>query len=683
MKKNLYIILGIILFAVIVERLFANVAFFQNLELLSYDIRSQLISDSSLLGKKFNDADKDIVIVAIDNYSKKKLMQTPREDLGPWPWKRDVWCEIVDFIEKGEPTAIMFDMVFEGLNENSWADRKFAQTLRNYDNIILGTYLDNPKVKENTFTKKIQIEKNDYLPTAYPLNVIIDDKKLDNAITYYTNAPVHDIYTEYNTIGVVNKILDSDNNVRRVQPLFKLVKDGEVYYMPSLAFAGFIKYMGEEEEIIVRDNRIFYKGRIIPINNQGIVNINKHKISHNYSYIPISKILLNKGRKKDLQSDFFKNKLVIIGKTAASGKVDLSSIIDPSYTSPEANAIALDNFMNDSIAGDKTSRNFVKEMPKSMQVLITIIACVIVGFLGWHSKSAFIGCLNGVLTIIVYIFFSFWLFVNPSSRVWVPIVVPIYYLMVTSGVVLAFRFYREINRKILLMDAFGKFVSPKVLSTAIKDPGNMSLKSTRKCITVLFCDIKDFSNICEKYEPEKLIANLNELFKEIVNIIFENNGTVDKFIGDCIMAYWGDLNPSENDAYLAVKTALEIKKRINELKISNAKEGKIIFDVKIGINTGEAILGLAGTDKIMSYTALGDAVNIASRLESSCTSVNKDILISKSTKDAAKDKIITLDVGKISVKGKEEAIEVFEPIGLTDVVMKEQAELLEKSNEQP
>lgn len=134
------------------------------------------------------------------------------------------------------------------------------------------------------------------------------------------------------------------------------------------------------------------------------------------------------------------------------------------------------------------------------------------------------------------------------------------------------------------------------------------------------------------------------------------------------MAYWGDFSDSEDDEFMAVKTALEIKKRINELKIENAKEGKIIFDVKIGINTGEAILGLAGTDKIMSYTAMGDAVNVASRLESSCTLLDKDILISKSTYEATKDKIVVLGQWTISIKGKEEQIEVYEPIGLVEKV---------------
>lgn len=658
MKKNVLVILGIILFFVLLGHFLSKSYFFKHLELLSYDLRSQMNTDNSFFGKKFKHADNNIVILAIDDYSVNELSKTHS-------WEKDVWKNVVEFIEKGKPKAIMFDMVFEKLKDKPWYDQSFADTLIKYDNTILGTYLDNP-TEEDNFAKKIDLVENEFIPTARSLNVTIDDKKLEDAITYKMNAPVPSLYTQNNIMGVVNSVLDDDSVVRKDQPLYKLVKDGKTYYMPSLAFAGFLKAMGDEGKITVKKNKIYYKDRVIPLDNEGVVNISWHKMGRSYSYIPIAKILLNKGTKEDIQPEYFKDKFVIIGKPATGKNVDLSSIIDVSFAGPEANAVALDNFLNDTNPKNKTSKGFVSEISKPVQYLIIAFTCLIVALVGLIPRSAFIGFLNGFLSIIAYISFSFWLFVNPSSRVWLPVVEPLYYLTVTSGVVFAYRFYGEMTRKASMMNVFGKFVSPKVLATILKDPDKMVLKNTKKNITILFCDVKDFSSISEHHSPEKLIANLNELFKEIVNIIFENNGTVDKFIGDCIMAYWGDLAQSDDDAYFAVKTALEIKRRINELKIINAQQDKIIFDVKIGINTGEAVLGLAGTDKIMSYTAMGDAVNVASRLETSCTTYKKDILISKSTYEASKDKITVLDVGKISVKGKEEQIEVYEPIGLTE-----------------
>lgn len=649
----------------IIGHILSGTFLFKHLELLSYDMRAKLDTDNSILGKNLNHADKDIVVVAIDNASLKELLSHPHT------WEKDVWKDVLSFIESGQPKAVLFDMVFEKTQDLPWYDITFAHTLRKYDNTILGTSLDNPLGKDNTFTKNIDLGDNDYIPTSTPLDVTIDSKKLDDAITYTTNAPVNDEYTQHNNMGVVNSVLDADYFVRKNQPIFKLVKNDRIYYMPSLAFAGFLKYMGEGGKIVVKNNKILYKGRVIPIDNQGIVNLNWHKMNRGYSYIPISKILLNKGRSSDIKPEFFKDKMVIIGKTATGREVSLN-LINSSYLGPEANAVALDNFINDSIPNNKKSRKFISEVPKPLQILITAAACILVGFLVMVSKSAFIGCINALLSIFAYVFFCFWLFANPTSRVWLPIVVPIYYLTLTSGIVSAFKFYKETNKKNNIMNIFGKFVSPKVLAKVLKNPKDMELKNTRKHLTVLFCDVKDFSAMSEKYNPEKLIDNLNELFKEVVNIVFENNGTVDKFIGDCIMAYWGgDPMTSQDEAFLAVKTALEIKKRVSELKIENAKEGKIIFDVKIGINTGEALLGLVGTEKIMSYTAMGDTVNVAARLENACSKLNKDVLISKTTYSEAKDKIITLEVGDISVKGKNDKIKVYEPIGLAEGVVVE------------
>lgn len=650
MKKNVLVILGIVIFTILLGNWLSNTYFFKHLELLSYDLRSRYNAKI---------ADKDIVILAIDNESLQELTSQPKG------WEKDVWKRVVQFVEKGQPKALMFNMVFEKLEDPPFYRRSFAETIKPYPDIVLGTYVDKPLGIENNFSKKLDINENDNIPTYSPLDVTIDDKKLDKAITYTESAPIDNFYIKYNTVGVLNSVLDDDSVVRKNQPIFKVVKDGKTYYMPSLAFAGFLKYMGEGGKIIIKNHKIFYKNRVIPIDENGVVNISWHSMGRSYAYIPISKILLNKGKKNEIKPEFFKNKLVIIGKTFTGKEVDLSSLIDSSYTMPEANAVALDNFINDSNPQNKSARKFIHEIPKPIQYAIIAITCLIVALLGLLPKSAFLGFLNGFMLIILYVTFSFWMFINPASRIWLPLVEPLYYLTVTAGVVFAFRFYNEMTKKASIMNVFGKFVSPKVLATVMKDPSQFVLKNSKKHLTILFCDVKGFTSLSEKYDAEKLVTNLNELFKEIVNIIFENEGTVDKFIGDCVMAYWGDMTSSEENEFLAVKTALEIKQKVDELKIKNAAEDKIVFDVKIGINTGEAILGLAGTDKIMSYTAMGDAVNVAARLETACSQYEKNILISKATYERVKDKIEALSIGKISIKGKDEQIEVYEPIKMS------------------
>ncbi|MDD3437180.1 MAG: adenylate/guanylate cyclase domain-containing protein [Candidatus Gastranaerophilales bacterium] len=667
MKNKKLLILGIVLFIVIFERILSATLFFKQLELITYDIRAKIATDFGPFNKKFRHADENIVIVAVDDYSRKEIAKYPdlNAELGSFPWRRNVWAGVVNFIEKGEPKIVLFDLIFNDLNENTWNDRIFAQELRKYDNMVLATSLNDPKYLVDRLKKDSIIVNSDYSPTPRPLNVKIDNKRLDDLITYYSHAPVHNFYTEHNTMGVVNKIMDADSTIRTSQPVFKLIKNDEVYYLPSLAFAGFLKYMGEEGEIAIENDQIFYKDRLIPIDENGQVNISWHGTGKNYTFIPVSKILLSEENEEYIKSDYFKDKIVIIGRTEAGTDIHSSSV-NPSYAGPEANATTIDNFINDSCFNCEGVRKFVTKLSKINAFLLTVLCCIFVVLIGLISKNALVCFLNTVGFIILYLLISIWVFADPAIRVWTPVVVPVYYLIMTGMIVFAYRFQQELAKRATIMNMFGKFVSPKVLSTLLKKQDDLVLKSTKKRITVMFCDIKNFTTLSEKCNPEQLVDNLNELFNEIVNIVFENNGTVDKFIGDCIMAYWGDPIASEDDAYMAVKTALEIKKKVNELKIENAKENKIIFDVKIGINTGEALLGLSGSNKIMSYTAMGDAVNVASRLEANCSKLNKDVLISKSTYKDAQSKIIVLDAGKISVKGREEQIEIYEPIGLIE-----------------
>lgn len=714
MKKNILIILGIILFIVIFERLISLTSFFNKLELMTYDIRAKIAVDSGPFGKKFKHADKNIVIVAIDDYSRKEIAQHPvlDENLGSFPWHRSVWGGVLDYIEQGQPKTVLFDFIFNGLNENSLNDRKFSRVLRKYDNVVLATSLNDPKFlvykKQQIFLDKSSpqkflmsfnnlfklligklppkiditgIQNSPYMPTNEPLNVKIYDKKLDDAITFYSHAPIYNIYTKYNTMGVVNIPRKSDSVIRMAQPLFKLIKNDKVYYMPSLAFAGFLKYTNlDGNKIIVKNNELLLKNRKIPIDKNGQTNMSWHGSGHNYDYISISKILLSEDNenceqevitdKTCVNPNYFKDKIVIIGHTEAGSDIHPSSV-NPSFAGPEANATILDNFINDSLIGVKGTRHFVIQMHKSQKILLTILCCAFMVFIGLISKNALLCFLNSVGFIVLYLLLCIFIFTSPSIRVWVPVAIPVYYLIMTGALVFAYKFQQELAKKAMVMNTFGKFVSPKVLSTILKNQEDLVLKSTKKKITVMFCDIKNFTTLSEKCNPEQLVDNLNELFNELVNVVFDNNGTVDKFIGDCIMAYWGDPVASADDAYMAVKTALEIKKKINELKIKNAKENKIIFDVKIGINTGDALLGLSGSNKIMSYTAMGDAVNVASRLESNCSKLERDVLISKSTYEEVKDKIVVLEAGKISVKGRDEQIETYEPIGLVEENLEE------------
>ncbi len=659
--KRFLTILGLIFILIFIQVLFKP--FFNKLEWMTYDLRSKFATDKGPFNKNFTKADKRIVIVSIDDYSRKQIANHPELNLGAWPWRRNVWGEVLNFIEQGHPKAVLFDIIFNDIARGYDYDSQFAQELKKYNNVVLATSLNNPKSLSDKI-KSDDVVNSFFTPTKTILNVENLNKQIDYNITYLSHAPVYNIYTEHNTMGVVNKVVGTDSVIRKVQPIFKLEKNKQIYYLPSLAFAGFLKYVGEDGKITIKNNKIFYKNRVIPIDNNGTTLLSWHGTGNDYIYIPISKIFLReKINGKKITPNFFKDKIVIIGRTEAGTDIHASSV-NPAYAGPEANAVGIDNFINDTDEKTNLRRKFVSEIPVFIKYEIIVFFCFIIAFIGLTSKNVIYSLFNSLFVVFLYLFIAIYSFVNPNIRLWIPIVEPLSYIILTAGVVLALRLHKETAQKREIMNMFGKFVSPKVLSTLMKDSQKMVLKNSKKHVTILFCDVKDFTSLSEKYDPQKLVDNLNELFNEIVNIVFANNGTVDKFIGDSVMAYWGDPIASPDDAYMAVKTALEIKKKVNELKLENAKNGKIIFDVKIGINTGDALLGLSGSNKIMSYTAMGDAVNTASRLEAACSKLKKDILISKSTYEKVKDKILSIYVEKIEVKGKDEQIEVYEPVSI-------------------
>lgn len=655
------LIFGIIVAVFIFERLLSLTPLYKNMELATYDFRAKLSTDKGLFNSQFKHADKKIVIVAVDKASRKVLAKDPSLDLHTWPWRRDVWADVLSFIEKGSPKAVIFDIVFNELNENSWNDRRFAQTLRGYKNVVLATELSNPKYLVDKMPKGEEIENSIYIPTATTLNVKIDKKRVENAITYYSHSPVHEVYTSANTIAVDNKVSDDDSVVRRTQPVFKLIKDKQTYFMPSLAFAGFLKYIGDDGNVIIKKNKINYKGRIIPINSRGEVNISWHGFGRNYTYIPISKILLNNGGKNELSPDYFNDKIVIIGDVE---KDKLATSVNRNFAQAEIDATILDNFINDTYSGKQT-RKFVTKMPGWLTFILVILSCIMVAAAGIFTKKAKTGLILGFVYIIAYSIFCALEFSNPAIRLWVPMVGPIFYFLVTSGIIFAVKFKKEWLLRTKIINIFKKSVPQEVLQSLLKTPEESLFKNTRERITVMFCDAKDFASLTKRAYPDELTAELNSLLNEITKIIFENGGIIDNIIGDCIIAYWGAPTATMEDSFKAVKAALEIKKRVNELKLVNAKVSKMIFDIKIGINTGEAVLSLCDVQNRIKYTPLGDTVKVASELKSNCQKFKRDILISQTTYNEIKAKVLVLEAGKISLKGKPEA-EVYEPIALIE-----------------
>jgi class 3 adenylate cyclase len=249
------------------------------------------------------------------------------------------------------------------------------------------------------------------------------------------------------------------------------------------------------------------------------------------------------------------------------------------------------------------------------------------------------------LTIVHFAFFGTW-----SRSVAINLALGLGY-----GVTVVDNFIREQREKRRL----SQFFSPKILREVVRQRDGASLNSSRRMITVLFSDVRGFTSISERTEPEVVVQMLREYLTELTEVVFQNGGTVDKYIGDCIMALYNVPFEDKEHAVNAIKTGLEFQERT--LAVSAKWEAKLGAAVRngVGINTGDAVVGTMGSEQRLEYTAIGDTVNLAARLESITKEYNTSIIISEFTYEMVKGKFLTRQLGAVSVKGKTRPVRIY------------------------
>jgi adenylate cyclase len=215
----------------------------------------------------------------------------------------------------------------------------------------------------------------------------------------------------------------------------------------------------------------------------------------------------------------------------------------------------------------------------------------------------------------------------------------------------------------MIKRAFTRYVAREVVEEILKDPENLVLSGERREVTVLFCDVRGFTPMSERLSPEEVVLLLNDFYTLMIETTFKHDGTLDKFLGDAVMAIFGAPIAHPDHSLRAVRTALAMQEGIVELNARRLKDGKERIAVGIGVSAGEAVAGTVGTVDRMEYTVIGDTVNLAARLESSAKP--GQILISQPTYAAVRAAVDVRPLGPIHVKGKEEEVDVYEVLGMT------------------
>ncbi|PID78255.1 MAG: adenylate/guanylate cyclase domain-containing protein [Deltaproteobacteria bacterium] len=557
---------------------------------------------------------------------------------GRWPWKRDILAKGIKKL--GASSAVLLDMTFSEKTEKQY-DKSLADSIFSSGNIICGFFLRD-KASEDLEMERKKILSLSTLERIYSKNLEIPHAD-------YAEASIKVILQACALNGAFSTFHDKDGIFRRYPLGF--VYDGSVY--PSLGIQGLRFYLNKDIEI--KKGRGGIIGEIgddkISFGKNGMKRLNFYN-PDSYKIISFSDLV-----ETDKYNEFIKNKIVILGITEA-GVSDIRSTPLGAIPGPLLHYTFLSNVL---------SGELIKERKIYTGFLIFLMG-ILPFFMVFISKKVFFRTSFNLIFLFCFIFISKILYIY--SNIWIDNFFPSISLVLSMFLLEVILFKYHENESLFIKEAFAAYVSPVVLKKLAENPEKLTLGGEEKELTTLFLDIRDFTTISEALDSTSLVNLLKELFNPLTGIIQKNNGYVDKYIGDAIMAFYNAPVDIENHAEMACKTALEMMRLMKSEELK--KNLKTDFNVKIGvgINTGPAVIGNTGAHNRFNYTAIGDSVNLASRLQDLNKTYKTSILISEFTKKEAGDKFLTRKIEEVMVKGKTKGVFVYELMEKNDINLK-------------
>ncbi len=603
-----------------------------------------------------------IIIVDIDE---KSLAQ-----LGQWPWPRNQVAELIENIWQQGARVIALDIMFIEADRTSP-----ARLIENYPKLNESlssqlALLDHDKMLGDTLAETesvlgyAMISQDDGLKNEQDLpfpsanlalaNSQIRFKQLHLIPVYRAAVNQFDI-AQAKSEGFLNFFPESSGTVHKVPLLLSL--DGTPY--PSLALE-VARIAMQQQSITLHSSDSIQGGKhgligislsdhFIPTDDQAQMTINFRGPWRSFEYI--SAVELLKGK----QFPQIKNAIILLG-TSATGLLDLQTT-PFSQMSPgvEIHANIIDNL----ISGDPLKHDIFTEIGITFSLII--IGGLSLSLLLARS-GALIGALGGgiILTAVVagnYLF----LFKHASI---IGITYPLLTLVIISLVVTLSNYLMVERQKQFIQGAFHHYLAPQVVEQLLKNPEQLTLSGQEKELTVMFSDIRNFTSISETMDSVALANFMNRYLTKMGHVIMDGQGMIDKFIGDAIMAIWGTPVDDPEHALKAVISALQMKQLTAELREQWLKEDLPAIHIGIGLNTGPMRVGNFGSEQVFNYTVIGDQVNLASRLEGLNKAYGTTILISENTKIQLGDRVSCRPIDLVRVKGKLEAVEIFEPLCL-------------------
>jgi adenylate cyclase len=600
-----------------------------------------------------------------DNLFLIEVDQASIDALGGWPWPRNAHGGLVFLLADVELDVLGIDIIFSDRREaerdlylagtvRTDPDNEYlAESLKKIGRVVLAGYAQaegTQLVREGTIdlgvTRPIESVQGEIMevPGTNNLNRLLVPLPLlrFDTVTGFTDASP----------------FKGNDTTRRYMPMVVRIKD-DLY--ASFDLQMLLRHWDTDVENVTVElgNEIRVttpKGvQRIPINEQGelLINYREHLQVESASFHKIAEALYAHEREgQPLPDDFpdLKDKIVIIAVTVGglmdSAVTPTDASIPPVYTHFQA--------LNNILTGD-----YIRYADEGMVLLFFVAVCWLT-LLPFHTERILFMIGIPLLTVLGFTVIALYLF-NLENTI-VPYFWPVSgFILVHSGSILN-NWIKQIYSKQQLKNVFSSYIAPTVMDQLLDDPDNIKLGGIRKPVTILFSDVRGFTTISESMDEEALVQQLNEYFGQMVDAVNEHQGTLHKYIGDAIMVVWGDVvsHSVEDDARQAVRASLKMRRKLMPLNEKWEKAGQPKFRIGIGLNHGTVLVGNIGAEQRQEFTVIGDAVNLASRLEGVTKQYDTDLIIGETVYDLLDGEFLCRPVGSLVVQGKSKPVRAYE-----------------------
>jgi len=609
-------------------------------------------------------AAKNIALVAIDEYSLRNL----QKNAGRWPWPRAVHSMLIDYLAKAPAKLIAYDVDFADADTrrgfdfgaDTWSgaesDKALVDSVKAAGNVLL--------LADATY----EAESGESTGLPDPGFHLATTDALERKVIF---PPFGTLASAASGLGHNLFVIDADGPLRHTVPF---VRTGSIA-LPSLGLAAALRAMHvRPDEVSMDGHQLRVRDRVMPLESRTVQTADA-AVTYSWSLInfrgpalladeqtrtypmysfydleySLEQILA--GQKPNIDPSVFRDKIVFVGVTA-TGLYDV-------FETPFAHGKMPGIQVHAAVADDMLSGRFLWPSTARVRVASVFAAALLLGVTAtllpaWWATAAALAAAGAFLWFATRLF---------AGGYWLNVSQPILAGAVALFAGVGYQYFVEGREKRVVKRLFGQYVSRDVYHRLVEDPALARLGGERREMTVLFSDIRGFTTVSEASEPEAIVHLLNEYLTAMVAIVFRHQGTVDKFVGDAVMALFGAPLDDAQHADHACAAALEMLDELAALNARWAEQGRPRIDIGIGINTGPMIAGNIGSDQIMSYTVIGDAVNLGARLES----LNKDygtrIIISDATRARLTGRFDVRPLGDVVVKGKRQAVAAYELVG--------------------